>query len=80
MLGTALGAADLGNIMAGQKLNLAIQDLCLKSNKGSLRNLMGGNVMMAQNRRHGDEFEFVWMLFVDIRSVCGDSSKGGNYE
>ena len=36
--------------------------------------------MMAQNRRHGDEFEFVWILFVDIRSVCRDSSKGGNYE
>lgn len=79
-LGAALGAADCGNIMAGQKLNLAIQDLCLKSNKGSLRNLMGGNVTMAQNRRHGDEFEFVQILFMDIRSVCGDSSKGGNYE
>lgn len=40
----------------------------------------GGDVMMAQNRRHGGEFEFVWILFVDIRSVCGDSSKGGDYE
>lgn len=73
--------------MEGQKLNPAIQDLCLKSNKGSLSNLMGvggggeaRNVMMAQNRRHGDELEFVWILFVDIRSVCRDSSKGGNYE